>query len=381
MTGRCWHAAAAVTAWLVPFGSPLAGQAAGTLGIGASVVEYDGFLSSAAVVLSPSLGFETPSFSLGAQGSWTFFQSGNQVLQGTAAAGWLSPSRGWLRLELAGALGASKYAEEPGEAHVLGRARLHFSGERSGGWIGGTTGGAFGESSQVPLELAVGAWSVQGRVALVGTLTGTWLGGNRHLDLLGAARWTGARVEVEARVGARPWTQSGGGVGEARPGAYGELSALVSVGRRITLSLSGGTYPSDPVRRLLGATHLSVGLRWRFAGSRSSLVPAISGPAALTGLEAAAGPARLEIAPSGSPRTLRVHMAGARTIELMGDFTGWEPVELTHAGGTLWEIRLALTPGVHRVNVRVDGGPWLVPAGTRIERSEFGGAVGVVMVP
>jgi hypothetical protein len=64
----------------------------------------------------------------------------------------------------------------------------------------------------------------------------------------------------------------------------------------------------------------------------------------------------------------------------MGDFTDWQPVALTHTGAGAWEIRLPLTPGVHRVNVRVDGGAWSVPAGARREESEFGGVVGVVVV-
>jgi hypothetical protein len=64
----------------------------------------------------------------------------------------------------------------------------------------------------------------------------------------------------------------------------------------------------------------------------------------------------------------------------MGDFTDWEPVSLAPVGKGVWEVRLPVAPGVHRVNVRIDGGAWLVPAGTRLERTEFGSAVGIVVV-
>jgi hypothetical protein len=353
--------------------------------MGASVVEYDGFLVSGAAVLAPALRFDAPNLSVGGQGSWTVFESGNQILQGTAAAAWLAPLREWWRVEFSGSVGASKYADEPGSGHVLARTRLHFFGERAGGWVSGTTGASFSESERVPLELAVGGWSVQDRVALVGTLTGTWLGGDGHVDLLGAARWTGPGVELEVRAGARPWTNSGEGVGEARTGVYGDVSALVSLTKRVTLALSGGSYPSDPVRRVLAAKYLTIGLRLTVFGSERSPVPTITGAMVRATRDRAASdaasPARLEVAPFGYPRTLRVHVRGAQSVELTGDFTDWQTVELARTNGGTWEIRLPVTPGVHRVNIRIDGGRWLVPTGTRLEQDEFGGAVGVVVIP
>jgi hypothetical protein len=36
---------------------------------------------------------------------------------------------------------------------------------------------------------------------------------------------------------------------------------------------------------------------------------------------------------------------------------------------------------MHRLNVRVDGGRWLAPAGTMHAADEFGGQVGTVAVP
>lgn len=383
MTGRCRHAAAAVAVWLVPLGSPLVGQTVGTLGIGASIIEYDGFLTSGAAVLAPAFRFETANFSLGGQASWTVFESGNQVLQGTAAAAWLSAPRGWWRVELSGSVGASKYAAEPGSGHVLAGTRVHFSGQQSGGWVGVTTGGSFGAVARVPVEIAVAGWSVRNRVALVGTVTATWLGSDRHVDLLGAVRWSGARVELEARAGARPWTASREGVGDARAGVYGEVSAVVPLVERIAVTLSGGSYPSDPVRKVLAAKYATVGLRLNVGGRAGSPVSIVA--AAMARAERApsadASRARLAVAASGHPRMLRVHVSGAKSVELMGDFSDWETVALTRVGAAVWEVRLPLPPGVHRVNVRVDGGPWLVAAGTRLERTEFGGAVGVVVVP
>ena len=89
----------------------------------------------------------------------------------------------------------------------------------------------------------------------------------------------------------------------------------------------------------------------------------------------------MEIALSGYRGALRVHVRGVQSVELMGDFTDWQSVALTRIGADIWEIRLTVAPGVHRLNIRIDGGPWLVPQGTRLEETEFGGAVGIVVIP
>lgn len=383
MTRRRRRTAVAVAAWFLTTGSPLVGQTVGTLDVGASIVEYDGFLVSGAAVLAPALYFDSPSFTIGGQGSWTLFESGNTIFQGTAAAAWLSPLRDWWRAEVSGSAGVSKYAEAAGVGHALARMRLHFFAERAGGWVSGTVGGSFGETASLPVELAVGAWSVHDRLAFVGTLTGTWLGDRRHVDLLGAARWTAGRVELEGRMVIRPWAESGDAVGEAEPGVHGDVTASVAISDRIGVALSGGSYPADPVRKVLAAKYVSLGLRLNVFGRESAPVPTLTGALvrAAREREDAAGGVRFEILPSAYPRIVRVYVAGVQAVELMGDFTDWQPVPLEPVRAGVWEIRLPLAPGVHRVNVRIDGGPWLVPAGTRREESEFGGGVGVVVVP
>ncbi|MGH7449356.1 MAG: hypothetical protein ACRELT_17415, partial [Longimicrobiales bacterium] len=306
-------------------------------------------------------------------------------LQATAAGAWLNSPRArrW-RLELAGALGAARYAEEPVSGHVLGRTRVHVFGERAGGWVGVTTGASFGDSARVPVEIAAAAWSVEHNLALVGTIAGARLGRYRHLDLLGTARWARSPLEVEARISIRPWAEGAADRETASTGLYGDVSLLMSVSERISIAVSGGSYPSDPVRRLLAARYVDAGVRLRFVGRDVRSASALSDATLAAALRRLAtqntGRARLEIAPAGDPRMLRVHAPGATSVELMGDFTDWQPATLRQAGAGTWEILLPLTPGVHRVNIRLDGGPWIVPAGARSEPSDFGGVVGVVVV-
>jgi hypothetical protein len=373
----------AVAAWFFSIASPIAAQTSATLGMTGSVVQYDGFLTSTAATVAPALRFDTPNFSLGGQGSWTLFESGSRILQATAAAAWLTPARERWRLELSGSAGASRYADEPASGHALARGRFHFFADDAGGWVGATTGASFDSLSRTPFELAIGGWSVRERLALVGTITTTWLGADRHLDVTGAARWTGRRFELETRLGVRPWVSSAGRVGDALTGLWCEVYALFPLNPHISLELGGGSYPSDPVRRVLGSKYATAGLRLDLARDR---LPPLTIPAAIvaavqrhnqtTGTPAA----RLEILPAGSLHIIRVHGANANSVDVMGDFTDWNALPLARRGDGIWETRLQLTAGVHRLNVRIDGGPWLVPAGVRPEEGEFGGVVGVVVV-
>jgi hypothetical protein len=366
------------------FASALQAQAVASLGAGASIVEYDGFLISGAVALTPAVQFDTPKFSVGGQGNWTIFESGNQIFQATGAAGWLTPLHPRWHLELTGSGGVSKYADEQGVGHVLGRSRLHFFGESYGAWLGGTAGAAYDSTTVSPVELTAGAWVIHQRVTLMGIITGAWLEDDRHLDIAAAARWTAKRVELEARLGMRPWTESSGGVGEALRGVWAEMSALLPVTTNISFTVSGGKYPSDPVRRVLGASYVTAGLR--IATARTEPLPALTNPAPIIAAarlrktSTSLTPARLEITASGSLHTIRVHAANANSVEVMGDFTDWQPVQLSIARDGIWEIQRELKLGVHRLNVRIDGGDWFVPEGAREEQDEFGGVVGIIVV-
>jgi 1,4-alpha-glucan branching enzyme len=79
-------------------------------------------------------------------------------------------------------------------------------------------------------------------------------------------------------------------------------------------------------------------------------------------------------------RTIRVAITDAHRVELMGDFTGWDPIDLALDENGAWAASLRIPPGVHRVNVRVDGGPWIAPPGLATITDDFGGRVGVFVV-
>jgi 1,4-alpha-glucan branching enzyme len=78
---------------------------------------------------------------------------------------------------------------------------------------------------------------------------------------------------------------------------------------------------------------------------------------------------------------LRVQAPGARRVELNGDFTGWQPTALASSPGGSWTLTVPLAPGTYQVNLRIDDGPWMVPAGLLPLTDEFGGRVGLLVIP
>jgi hypothetical protein len=64
----------------------------------------------------------------------------------------------------------------------------------------------------------------------------------------------------------------------------------------------------------------------------------------------------------------------------MGDFTDWKARPLVPLGEGRWMFPVALSPGVHHLNVRFDGGSWLVPSGASAVDDGFGGRAGLIVV-
>jgi len=94
---------------------------------------------------------------------------------------------------------------------------------------------------------------------------------------------------------------------------------------------------------------------------------------------------RLEVGSRAADEPVRliVHAPGAGVIEISGDFTDWQPVQLQRSSTTrdVWEGSFRIARGIHRINVRRDGGAWLAPAGTTRSADDFGGEVGVFLLP
>ena len=133
-----------------------------------------------------------------------------------------------------------------------------------------------------------------------------------------------------------------------------------------------GRSATDPVTALPGSRYVVLGMRVQLRPPASR-----EAPEARTRREERTfrvGPAATGV------REIKLRAPGARSVELAGDFTDWLPIGLERKGKEDWVGRLAIPPGIHRVAVRVDGGAWGPPPGTRPVESEFGPDVGEIVV-
>lgn len=363
------------------FGAPaLSAQVTNTLDAGVSVVRYDGFLSSGAASISPALRIETPRFSAGARGTLLVFESGNRSLQGSLSGAAFSPVVGPLRAEVAGDVGTSSYAEFARFAHLLGEVRVHWMSRQRGMWAGATGGRAYhADTAYATRGWQAGGWVRSGIMWLSGSWATMRVGDTVYTDAGGRARWTRGRLEADGSLGARFASRGGG------RGAYGEVSAVAWLSDGLALVASGGRYPSDPARGSIPGRYATVAMRLgqrakaraRVAEPQRLLAGRVrppDNPTALAGVRFELGHAE------DGAHAIRIHAASASRVEVMGDFSDWQPIPLVRADG-VWEVTLRLKPGLYRFNVRVDGGTWGVPAGAEAAADDFDGVVATIVIP
>ena len=71
----------------------------------------------------------------------------------------------------------------------------------------------------------------------------------------------------------------------------------------------------------------------------------------------------------------------AESVELMGDATQWVVTQMQKSrNGNRWRAELKLTPGLHRITVRADGGKWIAPPGLPVINDDYGSPVGMIVV-
>jgi len=276
-------------------------------------------------------------------------------------------------------------------------ARLHFQDGRRGAWMGAaseqTQGGSRDAGDWGSPFVGFGAWAKQHRMTLLLDL-------EQRAGLLpapatpapdsdsipqdrsnvGAAeddytrvtltttratvRWEGERLELESVAGVtlsllrspRRWAQA-----RAALRISPDLAVFATVGSR-----APELYLIEPTQ----SPSATVGLRflhWRSTDMERTLVA-----------RASAFDWRVRSL-GGGEYALAVRAPGARLVEVMGDFTDWRPLRLARAGSERWECVVTLAPGIHHVNLRVDGGEWMAPPGAPTAADSYNGTVGIVV--
>jgi len=372
----------------------LAQSVSSSLGVGiATGNALVGPLQSA-VLLQPSLRWDRPHAALDAQGSWIATPGANASGDASVHGTYFSPVFRGLRLELGGT------AQHNGGADVIeasndvqGDARLSLAFGAGGVWIGGShlASSSLTLPSQVQ-SFGAGSWRRVGDMVLTASITTSGYGTPNPFDSLGigvpgddtlsrrdngstiprqyadlesAVYWSHGSLALDALLGTRVSSSYG------QRSTWGRAQASWALGPQLALVASGGTRAPEPAIGRIGGSFMSLGVR---LASASWISHALHGGARSS---ASAFGVRAE----GALRVLYVRAPAARTVEVMADFTDWQPVSMRRAVNDEWEIAMPISPGSHRLNIRVDGGEWTAPPGASTARDEFNGVVGLVVVP
>lgn len=363
-------------------------RAVPTLEFGGSVVRYADSLNSSAATISPAIRLEADRVTLGAGG--TYSQSaGSWSTQGALQSSLFTPTLGALMGELSGSAGGSAHQDGARTGQALAVARAHLMTPRRGAWGGAGAGSTWDGIAWHPVRLAeLGAWTRFGATTALVTVTPTAVSDTiRYADAEVALRFDLPRAEIGLAGGARAGDRLPTIGGSAR--GWGSLSVAGWIAPNAALVASAGSYPVDFTQGFPGGRFVSLGVRFGPRTSHRDETTDVAETLAARGVPTnrplvvtAESVLELRVDDAGAGRrTLRVLAPRATTVEIMGDFTSWAPVRLAPVAGGWWTIALPVSSGTHEMNVRASGGGWMIPPGLTAIDDEFGGAVGVLVVP
>lgn len=210
-----------------------------------------------------------------------------------------------------------------------------------------------------------GHWEFFTRPKFIGDSAAASSRGVRWTEIEARLAWASSRVALDARIGVRPHLAG------LPASSWFRATTTIALASRLALvaaagndvALSWGLAPRTPF--------VSLGLRV----APSALVR----PSAPAHVRPVASAFRVVRTDSARYRVI-VHAASARTLELSGDFDGWQPISLAQTAPDQWEAMLALAPGTYRVNVRVNGDRWTAPPGLPMVDDDFNGTVGLLVI-
>ncbi|MBI4420140.1 MAG: hypothetical protein HY560_04880 [Gemmatimonadetes bacterium] len=301
-------------------------------------------------------------------GALAGFEAGDWTTQGHGDFSLLfTPARALslLRSEVVGAAGGSLHSGGYRTAGTRGEFRLHLAGRSAGVWAGGTaaTGWTSG-SSQIITAVGptAGAWGRRGPWSATAVWTPFRLQAAWYQQVEGRVSASAGPVELTGHAG---WRGAPSASGVSTTG-WGGGAVTLWFTPRAAFVLGGGSYASDLLQGLPKARYLSAGLR--FSRRRPFSWAGTSGAHAL-------------YAHTRGDAELRFAVPGASRVDLVADWTGWQPVPMQRAPDGRWVLRVTLAPGIHRFNLVVDGERWIVPGGVASVDDGFGGKTSLLVVP
>lgn len=354
-----------------------------------TAIRYENGISATALTLFQSLDVERDKTTTAAHALVSLFSDGRWSTQGTlrgarrsdpiAASTWLERWFSSVRSELALNLAATAQSGFMPSALLEGRGRLLFVGRDRGAQVGAAVARSFDGLRWLTTVIGEGgAWVRRGNTLASLTLAPMQLAvGDVLMDTQAEWQWIAERCYLSTVAGVR--------LGEAQRGTVGWLALVAGVEvAGHWLALNVGNYPADLVQGLPGGRFLGVAVRLpsirRPEGPPARPAPRREGDnpeldVART-LDLVIGPAL----DSTGIREIRVWAPGAERVELMADFVDWIPVPLERKSEGEWRGYYRVAPGLHRINIRLDGSRMEVPPRLAVVEDEFMGKVGVIVV-
>ena len=205
-------------------------------------------------------------------------------------------------------------------------------------------------SGTVRLRRTVGLWSVEGWgvAAHAGAL--------RYGDLAAGLRreWRGASLEA---VG-------GGRFGDLGNEPWAQVRAAVRLSGQVWIEAGGGRYPRDATGFLHG-TFAQLGLKLPLR----------------TRAATATEPGPTVHRDPDNAVTARFVVPDTGQMSIAGEWTAWRAEPLEAVGRGSWLLKARLAPGVYRFSLVGGDGRWIIPRGVATVPDDFGGTVGLLVVP
>lgn len=356
-----------------------------TLDVGGVGIRYADTVRTSGATVAPAIEADWDRATVNAAGSFSRLATG-WTTNGAVGASLYTPSAGPVVGELAGTAGGSANQDGTRTSQVVGMLRAHLMTAAHGIWLGGGAGRTWDGARWRSTRLGeAGAWGTSGPVSAVATVTPTWVDDSvRYTDAQLTGRVALHALEFDATAGVRAGAPLPAYGGPSR--AWGSVTAVAWLTRIAGIVLSAGAYPVDLTQGYPGGRFVSLAVRF---GGRDEEPRAAAAPAraiATSALERQIAGARrggvesFRVASSGGRTRVSIRAPRAARVEIMGDFSAWAPVRLAPAGRGWWTVALPMARGSYQMNLRVDGGRWLVPPGLTAVRDDFGGAIGVLVV-
>ena len=350
-----------------------------SIDVGIVSLRYADSLNAAAATLTPDVRFDWDRGIAQVSGTFSQFMDGGWSAQAATSGSLFTPTRRGLLGELAAVAGGSTHQDGTRTGQALANLRLHVMRPWWGAFAGAGGGRTWDGASWRRLLLGeLGAWMQNSTVTAVFTITPVSVDDSvRYLDGQLTLSRSFNRVDLTAVAGGRVGGQNPGVDTRAR--AWGSLSALSWIRPRVGVTASGGTYPVDPTQGFPGGRFIAASIRFATSQRRANIIPDVETPTPAPTVSAALDGFHASRDSSGSV-VMGVSAPNALTVEISGDFNGWIPAKLTATGDGRWVGRFQLPPGKYQMNLRIDGGEWIVPPGLLPLKDEFGGSVGLLVV-